>query len=155
MMGVYGVSWGSGCGPESWTAANSPTRRQASYTAGSSPPSWPIYSCIMCWMNGSSARYSPAVCAQRWGDPGLLPLAAARLSAVGAAGACADPRGPALQDAHGVARPVSGRPDRAGRGGPLWVALMHPRREGRSPAQMASKGKGTLGGWSAGNAVAS
>jgi hypothetical protein len=59
MMGVYCVSLGSGCVPESWTTASSPTLRQVSCKVGSSHLYSPIYFSIMCWMNGSSAKYSP------------------------------------------------------------------------------------------------
>ena len=47
-------------------------------------------------------------CHQRRRDPRLLPLADARLSAVVSAGAGAHPLGTALQDPHGMDRPLSG-----------------------------------------------
>ena len=56
---------------------------------------------------------------QRRRDPRLLPLADARLSAVVAAGAGAHPFGTALQDPHGMDRPLAGGPDGAGRSGHL------------------------------------
>jgi hypothetical protein len=65
-------------------------------------------------------------------DPRLLSLANARLSAIVSPGAGAHLLGTALQDAHGVDRPVSGCPYRARSGGHLWHRV-HPPEAGRAP----------------------